>query len=292
VISKLVWYYERNRGYPALARHREVRRRFRYGDRLRLAVLAVPKGMDDAIWALWSWMRELEGIAFPSLFVDGVVPPERRRELEEHFPGIEVQELGPWLRRRDDLGPQVRRLIDAFPLGKKAALVAALSLDGPSLYSDSDVLAFNRPEQLITALEAGRHLHMLDRYGSNFAPAVLEAIRAKGLPLADQLNSGLLLLPKGGLDLAALERFLEGFDAWERLRESWFSEQTLLGMAMSLAGSTPFDQDDYVVSLDRQFVFEKDVDYAGIAARHFTGPVRHVMYLKGIPWLLAREGVR
>jgi hypothetical protein len=44
-----------------------------------------------------------------------------------------------------------------------------------------------------------------------------------------------------------------------------------------------------VVSLNRQFFHEKAEDYSSIAVRHFTGPVRHVMDLKGIPFLYRRE---
>jgi hypothetical protein len=292
VISKLVWYYERKRSYPALARHREVRRKFRHGDRVRLAVLTVPKCIDDAIWSLWTWMHELEGIAWPSLFVDGKISDEQRHELEAHFPGIVIEELMPWLKRRTDFGPQMQRLIDAFPLGKKTALVAALSIDGMALYSDSDVLAFNRPTQLLAGIEEKKSFYMLDRYGSNYAPVVLDGIKEQGLTIADQLNSGLILLPHHCLDMAAMERFLARFTAWDRLSENWFTEQTTTGLMLTQAGAQPLDKDAYVVSLQRQFVFERDVDYSQIAARHFTGPVRHVMYLKGLPWLLRREGRR
>ena len=45
----------------------------------------------------------------------------------------------------------------------------------------------------------------------------------------------------------------------------------------------------YVISVCRQFYWERDVDYKTIAARHFTGPVRHVMYGKGMPWVLRQS---
>jgi hypothetical protein len=242
--------------------------------------------MDDAVWSLWSWMRVLEGKVTPRLFVDGVVTAEHRGLFENHFPGIHVHELRPWLAQRQDLGPQLRKLITAFPLGGKAALVAALSQDGPSIYSDSDILAFNRPAQLIDGLSSNKPLYMLDRYGSNYGPAVVAAVNEQHLSLPDQVNSGLIVLPKNCLSLAALETFLERFTGWEQLGQSWFSEQTLVALMMSVAKGEPLKRDDYVVSLDRQFVFERDVDYRHIAVRHFTGPVRHVMYLKGIPFLI------
>lgn len=286
MISKLFWRYERSRSYPALAQHAQVRRSFTYGTQATINVLTVPKCMNDAVWSLWSWMRVLEGKVTPRLFVDGIVTAEHRRLFENHFPGIEVHELRPWLGQRQDLGPQLRKLITAFPLGGKAALVAALSQDGPSIYSDSDILAFNRPAQLIDGLRGDKPLYMLDRYGSNYAPDVVAAVRVQHLSLPDQVNSGLIVLPKGCLNLTTLETFLERFTDWEELGLNWFSEQTLVALMMSVAKGEPLKRDDYVVSLDRQFVFERDVDYRHIAVRHFTGPVRHVMYLKGIPFLI------
>jgi hypothetical protein len=286
MITKLFWHYERRRSYPALARHGEVRRSFAYGTQAEVAVLTVPKCMDDAVWSLWSWMSVLEGQVTPRLFVDGAVSATQRQVFSDHFPGIRIDELRPWLALRQDLGPNIRKLIEVFPLGAKAALILALSVDGPAIYSDSDVLAFNAPEQLMAGLRKCRPMYMLDRYGSNYTPAVVAAIQAQGLPLPDHVNSGLVALPKGCLDLALLERFLAGFTAWDRLKESWFSEQTLVAMLLGAAHGEALDRDDYVVSLDRQFVFERDVEYQRVKVRHFTGPVRHVMYLKGIPWLL------
>jgi hypothetical protein len=286
MISKLVWYLERSRTYRALKRHDRVRRHFNYGNLATLAVLTTPKCLDDAVWSLWSWMRALEGKITPRLFVDGTVAAAERQLFDSHFPGIRIDELRPWLATRNEIGPYVRKLIDSFPLGGKAALVACLGLDGNAIYSDSDILAFNAPNQLIDGVMAGSVLYMQDRYGSNYDQVISTAMAAKGLTLPPQVNSGLIALPKQKVTPAMLEGFLTDFTDWKRLQESWFSEQTLTAMLMGMAHGTPLDRDQYVVSLDRQFVFERDVDYRSITARHFTGPVRHVMYLKGIPHLM------
>ena len=283
MISKLFWRYERSRSYPALAQHAQVFRSFTYGTQATINVLTVPRCMDDAVWSLWSWMRVLEGKVTPRHFVDGAVTSEHRRLFEAHFPGIQVHELRPWLLgQRQDLGPQLRRLITASPLGGKAVL----SQDGPPIYSDSDIIAFNHPAQLIDRLSSNKPLYMLDRYGSNYGPAVVSAVRDQYLSQPDQVNLGLTVLSKNCLNLTALETFLERFAGWEQLGQSWFSEQTLVALMMSVAKGEPLKRDDYVVSLDRQFVFERDVDYRHRAVRHFTGPVRHVMYLKGRPFLI------
>jgi hypothetical protein len=58
---------------------------------------------------------------------------------------------------------------------------------------------------------------------------------------------------------------------------------------MRNAQAQPLPHDRYVVNLRRQFYWERDANYKTIAARHFTGPVRHVMYRYGMPAILEQS---
>jgi hypothetical protein len=55
---------------------------------------------------------------------------------------------------------------------------------------------------------------------------------------------------------------------------------------MRNAQAQPLPRDRYVIRICPQFYWKLDVDYESIAARHFTGPVRHVMYRYGMPAIL------
>ena len=55
---------------------------------------------------------------------------------------------------------------------------------------------------------------------------------------------------------------------------------------MNHANALPLDQYCYVISTKRQFWLDQDVDYDRICTRHFTGPVRHLMYSRGYGYLL------
>ena len=103
---------------------------------------------------------------------------------------------------------------------------------------------------------------------------------ALGLTPRHGLNGGLQLLSRGCLDLNLAARLL----AARSDAASWFTEQTLLALLMPKAAE-PLPPERYVISTRRQFYWETDVDYDAIAIRHFTGPVRHVMYLSGLPRL-------
>ncbi len=43
---------------------------------------------------------------------------------------------------------------------------------------------------------------------------------------------------------------------------------------LKLAPMTSLPRDRYITSVNRQFYWQKDVDYGKIAARHFTTPSR------------------
>jgi hypothetical protein len=52
----------------------------------------------------------------------------------------------------------------------------------------------------------------------------------------------------------------------------------------------PLDATKYVVSPQRQFWWEEDVNYGAIHTRHFTGTVRPLLYSRGFACLQAAAG--
>ena len=184
--------------------------------------------------------------------------------------------IGAWPAR-------VRSFVEQHRLGLKLGLVLLYQEQGRVLYLDSDVLAFHPPREVLEAMRAGGGTrYLLDPGTGTFDQRLVATARARGLPPPGPLNSGVLLLDRGCVRLEEVEQLLEGgTDA-----SSWFTEQTLLALLLMPVGE-PLPPDRYVVSTQRQFYWEQDVDYGAIAVRHFTGPTRHVMYLKGLP-LLAR----
>jgi hypothetical protein len=90
----------------------------------------------------------------------------------------------------------------------------------------------------------------------------------------------LLYIPKGALFPDLAKQLLS---TWNPPVTSWYTEQTTLGALMRKANASPLPKDRYVISIRRQFYWERDVDYGAIVARHFTGTVRHVMYKSGMP---------
>jgi len=178
--------------------------------------------------------------------------------------------------------------LDHHSLGKKLGIILALQAERSLLYSDQDVLAFNFPAQLSTGIARGVPLYICEENSGCFDADILDRAQELGLPHAPQLNSGLLFIPQNGLAVDLAAQLLAG---WRPPMRSWFTEQTVLSVLMQQAGSLPLARENYVVSNRRQFYWEPDVDYSSIAARHFTGPVRHLMYGKGMPKVIQKRSI-
>jgi hypothetical protein len=166
--------------------------------------------------------------------------------------------------------------------------VLALNRSGAVLYSDSDVLAFNRPDELLMAIDDGRACYLQEESVGVYDERVVAAARELGSSPVAAMNSGLMYAPQGRLDGDFAEAVMERFTTQPAGEQSWFSEQTLFAILMGRLPALALPQETYVVSNRRQFFFERDFDYRRLKVRHFTGPVRHVMYIKGLPFLLSR----
>jgi hypothetical protein len=113
---------------------------------------------------------------------------------------------------------------------------------------------------------------------------VVERAKSLGLPRHNDLNSGLLWVPRGSLEAALVEKLLEG---WEPRFHFRVAEQTLLSVLMAVNGARGLPPEQYVVSDKGMFFWIPDeIDYGRITARHFVGSVRHLLYRTGWPLLL------
>jgi hypothetical protein len=280
--TRPVWNWEKKRSYPIRQQWHDLPPMPATGA-LPLVMLTTPGGFDDVMWAAWSWLRFVGPDVQFHLIIDGEPTPGQRSALERLSPGAQLvsrrdllAQIGPW-------PESVRAFVERHPLGRKLALTLLYQERGPLLYLDSDILAFNDPRELREAFRTpGAARFMLEADAGNWDPQVVAAAQTMGLVPRHGLNSGLLLLSRNSLNLDTTARLL----AAQTGAASWFTEQTLLALLMP-PEAEPLPPQRYVISTQRQFYWEQDVDYDAIAVRHFTGPVRHVMYLRGLP-ILAR----
>lgn len=259
-----------------------VRKRFK-----RFVVLTTRETVHDALWTAWSWYRFLRKEGFElELVVDGEISELESAAAMHLFPGIAIHSAESICRSVCDREPTFKRFIYDYPMGRKLALMLAYSDQFPVLYSDHDVLAFNPPEELFKCIERNAPCYFKEELDGTRDSPIVERAHFLGLDYLPKFNSGFLYLPKGILPTDMAAQFLA---EWRPPGDSWFVEQTVLSVMLRSANAEALPPNRYVISARRQFYFEKDVDYGTIAARHFTGTVRHVMYKFGMPELLRQS---
>jgi hypothetical protein len=284
LLTKPIWWWERKRKYSIRSRFHLLRPLTVEKSPLRFVVLTTVGGLPDAMWTAWSWYRFLQARRVELQFaVDGTLGNAEEGAVRKLFPGVSIFEVKPLLAPLCGRSPALDTFLLQYPLGKKLGLVLGLSQEQSFFYCDHDVLAFDFPCELLRHSEGDQPCYMEEERDGNYDYGIAAVSKRMELDRLPRFNSGLLYVPRNSLSIDLAGHLLE---RWQLPPASWFKEQTVLSVLMQQAKAQPLPRDRYVVSNRRQFYFEEDVDYSAIAARHFTGTVRHVMYGTGIPEIL------
>ena len=171
---------------------------------------------------------------------------------------------------KPDLSCVIKRYAAQHFLGKKLSLLTSLPVEGPTIYSDSDILFFPGASALANLLEspAKNPLYLLDSWPSLDA-RLLVADSERELPV----NGGFFILnqtPDWSDALSRLER-MEGDCVF-------FTEQTLVHLALKASNAKPLPTDKFVLRADDQFVFSDFYAGNGIALRHYISSIRTKMW--------------
>lgn len=285
--TKPVWWWERRRSYPIRSRYQQLPPLPVKGGRVRFVVLTTPETLSDALWTAWSWYRYLRHEDCKlEIAVDGVVSAAQAAAAAQLFPGIAIYPAESACRYVCEREPALETFFHGHPTGRKLALILALSDQGPVLYSDHDVLAFSPPRELLASIRRNVACYFPEEVDGTRDPSIVERAKSLGLDYIPGFNSGFLFIPGGALPMKKAAEILA---TWRPPGDSWFTEQTVLSVMLRDVNAEALPSSRYVISVCRQFYWERDVDYKTIAARHFTGPVRHVMYGRGMPWVLRQS---
>ena len=287
ITTKPVWWWERKRSYPIRSRYdRLPPLPVKHGAR-RFVVLTTPDTLSDALWAAWSWYRFLRDEDCKlQIAVDGAISKAQIAAARQLFPGVSIdsaQWACQYVRARV---PGLQTFFDNHPTGRKLALILALSDRAPVVYSDYDVLAFSRPNELLASMERNVPCYFAEEVDGTRDAQIAERAKQLGLDYLPKFNCGFLYIPQGALSIGLAGQILA---TWRAPGESWFAEQTVLSFMLRQLRAEALPPSRYVISICRQFYWETDVDYTQIAARHFTTPVRHVMYKYGMPIILEQS---
>lgn len=244
-----------------------ARRPIRQRRRVPLTVYSYSgeSGLPEQVASLRSFLRH---VGIPRRFIvvsDGSHSEQGLSILQQVHPCVETMMIGDCV--RGELPPALRDYAARHPLGRKLSMLVSLPIDGPTLYTDSDVLFFAGAPALADLLEHAEAPAV-------YLPDCVEALDGRLLRGRDEalrpVNSGFLLVFRG-LDWGkAVDRLVElGGEP------DYFTEQTAVHLTMHHSGAVPFDSRRYVMRVDDQFCYADRYAARGIAMRHYVNPVRH-----------------
>ncbi len=168
--------------------------------------------------------------------------------------------------------PKVRAYADHHPLGKKLAVLAGIPVDGPTIYSDSDILFFPAAGELAGWLREGDGT---PRYLLDCWPSLDERLLRGEAEKAAPLNSGFLVMHRKADWSEAMARL----DAMSG-EAGFFTEQTVVHLAFRSSGGKHLPQDLHVMQNDDQWGYADTHARRRIVLRHYIGSFRHKMWLQ------------
>ena len=245
-----------------------------------LVVLCEERHFLEGCWSSWSWLRFLTPQVTLHLLVDGAITTRRKALFESLFPGGIVASLSSEL-RPSGLPGGLETFVAGNWTARKLAAVYLLQRDQSVLYCDCDVLAFQRPEEIARYIEAAKtpaYLH--DEIGYSVDPWFSRRGDSLGLEASPNFNAGLAFVPKACMTEELIRKLLEG---WTPELNTHHAEQTLFSLLLRAANAVPLPSSRYVLSWDGVWFWERDALEPDTIARHYTGPVRHRMYLTAYP---------
>jgi hypothetical protein len=210
-------------------------------------------------------------------FDDGSLTPEQNARLLALFPDARIHSAADSQARLARFLPAARypvlhELRSRSPLMRKLLDLRA-GFTGPSLYLDSDMLFFKKPDLLLDWLRNPAGEYHMHEPGDSGAYVDSREILAQQLGLTPPagVNTGILALDDSAFDWPALEALARRFTPAQR-RHIW-AEQTLTACHLAARPSRPLPAADYRVCTSRR-------DLAG------APPIlRHYVYKAKMPYL-------
>ena len=161
----------------------------------------------------------------------------------------------------------IQSYLTTHPTGKQLALLMSLPVNGPTLYTDSDVLFFPRACELadLSNRQSISALYLADYQFSGDERLILDPSEKQ-----NPANTGFVFL----------FRELDWSRGLERLQmlngaPNFFTNQTVMHLCMHANGAVAFNPSEFVLEVDDQFIYRDGYAGRSLAIRHYVNPIRH-----------------
>lgn len=183
---------------------------------------------------------------------DGTLCNNDREVLQRNFPDSQIPTISQIEEKLDRYLPRnrfplLRSMRDQIFMVRKL-LDVHIGHTTPSLYLDSDMLFFRRPDHLLEWIQHPEGELFMHQGGDSLVSPRTELSARTGCNLAPSLNAGLLAIDDGKLDWDFLEAMAGQFTPAERAH-IW-AEQTLFAFHLGRRPAQPLPREDYVLCHD------------------------------------------
>lgn len=218
-----------------------------------------------------SWASLLRHLGIPKklqLVSDGTHNAADRALVEAFHPRAEL------LRYEDFILPRIPARVEEYarqhPFGKKLAIFMTLQERTPVLYSDSDILYFPAANRMVTDLTTydAPASYLLDCSRSHDTRLIISEKEQE-----HPVNGGMVYFARG-IDFQPM---LARFDALPG-DGNFFSEQTIVHLAVRAAGGKALDPAVYILQYDDQWSWKDHYAGPNVALRHYISSIRHKMW--------------
>lgn len=263
----------------------------------------------NAIWTAYSLLFHIKTDIRLQFSVDGELTDQIRHRLISMFPRAEVVEARQHVKALERFR-NIHAFGTDFKFGRKFCAVCNANQMSDIIYSDDDILFFKSSDLLASWISSRERetLYVTDREGSWISKGdpIYELAQAENRSIPKSFNSGFFLMPKATLGLALADCVLGQVRLWDKgmpaegvfntrlYMKGWeyFTEQSLNGFLLSENAKVALPENEYLHSMSGLSPFRQDtVNYEEVVMRHFTGPVRHRMYMNGMSAALQQMGL-
>jgi hypothetical protein len=227
----------------------------------------------NLLWTLHSFFRASGRHYALCIHDDGTLGDAAAERLQAAFPNARLILRRESDRRLDQVlapYPRCRELRAANQLALKIFDFAAFLQSDRMMLLDSDILFFAEPTALLAALEDPAHRHNTLNQDWRYGYSIDHEQVPLDFSLPPLINSGLGLIHRASIRYDWLEEFLAlpGI-----LSHPHRIEQTLFALCCARFGFT---------MLPSEYDVHDGPARPAIPCRHYTGPIRHLLYGEGI----------
>lgn len=246
----------------------------------------------DQVLSILSFLRYMGTPISWTIYSDGTHTDQQIKDLQEIFPFVRIDSIDfsnreeVLSRTKESCKPYFEELLhyaQYSAIGKKTFYYLNHVVENPTLFLDSDIVFYLLSSD---AFERISHEKPNSWYLAEYQWGCLDSTYIKNHPRqVYQVNAGLFLLHKD------LENIHLGLDYLRSLNfeYEYFTEQTILHIIFKNNNFQILDPRIFILTNADQFDFSLFQDRNSMAARHYTGTVRHKMWQRDWKWHLSLD---